>query len=156
MSFLFPTLLTIGLALVALPVLIHLINMMRHRRIQWAAMEFLLISQKKNRTWILLKQLLLLLLRMGAVQARECLHRFDARKDLVHVHCVEERLVVAGLELVGANQEPVGVFTKALWNRVAWKRVERGLGDPFCPPTRARRRKPRWPCTGSFVRSGRR
>ena len=69
MSFLFPTLLTIGLALVALPVLIHLINMMRHRRIQWAAMEFLLISQKKNRTWILLKQLLLLLLRMAAVAA---------------------------------------------------------------------------------------
>ena len=69
MSFLFPTLLTIGLALVALPVLIHLINMMRHRRIQWAAMEFLLISQKKNRTWVLLKQLLLLLMRMGAVAA---------------------------------------------------------------------------------------
>ncbi len=43
--------------------------MMRHRRVQWAAMEFLLVSQKKNRTWILLKQLLLLLLRMGAVAA---------------------------------------------------------------------------------------
>jgi hypothetical protein len=69
MSFIFPTLLSIGLALVALPVLIHLINMMRHRRVQWAAMEFLLVSQKKNRTWVLLKQLLLLLLRMGAVAA---------------------------------------------------------------------------------------
>src|SRR5688572_12684277 len=69
MSFVFPTLLTIGLSLVALPVLIHLINMMRHRRVQWAAMEFLLLSQKKNRTWVLLKQLLLLLLRMGAVAA---------------------------------------------------------------------------------------
>jgi hypothetical protein len=69
MSFVFPTLLTLGLAMVALPVLIHLINMMRHRRIQWAAMEFLLASQKKNRTWVLLKQLLLLLLRMGAVAA---------------------------------------------------------------------------------------
>jgi hypothetical protein len=68
MSFVFPALLA-GLALVALPVLIHLINMMRHRRVQWAAMEFLLVSQKKNRTWILLKQLLLLLLRMGAVAA---------------------------------------------------------------------------------------
>ncbi|MEX2139879.1 MAG: CARDB domain-containing protein, partial [Pirellulales bacterium] len=47
----------------------HLINMMRHRRVQWAAMEFLLVSQKKNRTWVLLKQLLLLLMRMGAVAA---------------------------------------------------------------------------------------
>lgn len=56
-----------GLALLALPVLIHLINMFRHRRVRWAAMEFLLASQRKNRTWILLRQLLLLLLRMAAV-----------------------------------------------------------------------------------------
>ena len=55
------------LGVVAIPVLIHLINMMRHRRVEWAAMEFLLVSQKKNRTWIMLKQLLLLLLRMAAV-----------------------------------------------------------------------------------------
>lgn len=55
------------LGLVAIPVLIHLINMMRHRRVEWAAMEFLLVSQKKNRTRVLLKQLLLLLLRMAAV-----------------------------------------------------------------------------------------
>ncbi len=72
-SFLHPTLFwTLGLptlGAVAIPVLIHLINMMRHRRIQWAAMEFLLLSQKKNRTWVLLKQLLLLLLRMAAVAA---------------------------------------------------------------------------------------
>ncbi len=56
-----------GLLLVGVPVVIHLINMLRHRRVQWAAMEFLLQSQKKNRTWIMLKQLLLLLLRMLAV-----------------------------------------------------------------------------------------
>jgi hypothetical protein len=58
-----------GLAAVAVPVLIHLINMLRHRRVAWAAMEFLLISQRKHRTWIVLKQLLLLLLRMAAVAA---------------------------------------------------------------------------------------
>ena len=72
-SFLHPALFwTLGLptlGVVAIPVLIHLINMMRHRRIQWAAMEFLLLSQKKNRTWVMLKQLLLLLLRMAAVAA---------------------------------------------------------------------------------------
>jgi len=55
--------------LIAVPILIHLINMMRHRRVQWAAMEFLLISQKKNRTWVILKQLLLLLMRMAAIAA---------------------------------------------------------------------------------------
>ena len=67
-TFLYPSLLW-GLLIVAVPVLIHLINMMRHRRVRWAAMDFLLASQKKNRTWVLLKQLLLLLLRMGIVAA---------------------------------------------------------------------------------------
>lgn len=72
-SFLHPTLFWLlgvpTLAVVAIPVLIHLINMMRHHRVHWAAMEFLLLSQKKHRTWVLLKQLLLLLLRMLAVAA---------------------------------------------------------------------------------------
>lgn len=53
----------------ALPVLIHLINMMRHRRVKWAAMDFLLQSQKRHKKWIILKQLLLLLTRMGAIAA---------------------------------------------------------------------------------------
>lgn len=57
------------IAAVAAPVIIHLINMLRHRRVEWAAMEFLLLSQKKNRTWIVLKQLLLMLLRMAAMAA---------------------------------------------------------------------------------------
>jgi len=56
-----------ALPVIALPVLIHLINMLRHRRVQWGAMEFLLKAQKKNRRWILLRQLLLLLSRMAAV-----------------------------------------------------------------------------------------
>ncbi len=68
-DFLHPGLLTIGLPIVALPVLIHLINLMRHRRIEWAAMEFLLESQRRNRTWVMLKQLLLLLMRMAAIAA---------------------------------------------------------------------------------------
>jgi len=66
MQFLYPAL-TTGFLLVLLPLLIHLINMMRHRRVQWAAMEFLLQSYKKHRRWIWLRQLLLLLLRMAAV-----------------------------------------------------------------------------------------
>ena len=56
-----------GMWFVAAPVLIHLINMLRHQRVEWAAMEFLLLSQKKHRTWVILKQLLLLLLRMAAI-----------------------------------------------------------------------------------------
>ena len=69
MEYSFGSLLTFGLPLVALPLLIHLINLRRHRHVQWAAMEFLLESQKKNRKWIVLQQLLLLLLRTAAVAA---------------------------------------------------------------------------------------
>ncbi len=53
-----------GAALVAAPVLIHLINRLRFRVVRFAAMEFLLQSQKRNRRRILLEQLLLLLLRV--------------------------------------------------------------------------------------------
>ena len=53
--------------MIALPVLIHLINMLRHRRVKWAAMEFLLQSHKRQRNWIRLKQLILLLLRIAAL-----------------------------------------------------------------------------------------
>ena len=41
-----------GLAAVGIPVIIHLINLMRHRRVRWAAMEFLLAGQRKHSTWI--------------------------------------------------------------------------------------------------------
>ena len=56
-----------GLLIVGLPVLIHLINVLRLRRVQWAAMEFLLKSHKKHKRWVWLKQFLLLLLRMAAL-----------------------------------------------------------------------------------------
>jgi len=63
----FPSLFWWGLPLVAAPVIIHLINLLRHRQVRWAAMEFLLASQKKYRTRVLLKQILLLCLRVAAV-----------------------------------------------------------------------------------------
>ena len=53
-----------GVALIALPILIHLINRMRYRVVQFAAMEFLLQSQKRNQRRLLIEQLLLLLLRI--------------------------------------------------------------------------------------------
>jgi hypothetical protein len=66
-SFLYASLLSIGLPLLAAPLIIHLINLRRHRRIQWGAMQFLLESQKRNKKWIVLKQILLLLLRTAAI-----------------------------------------------------------------------------------------
>ncbi|MBC8350751.1 MAG: BatA domain-containing protein [Planctomycetes bacterium] len=59
--------LTWGFLLALVPLLIHLINLMRRRRVQWAAMDFLMRSYKKHRRWIWLKQFLLLMMRMAAI-----------------------------------------------------------------------------------------
>src|SRR5713226_9794134 len=61
--FLHPWYMVAGGALVSAPILIHLINRMRFRRIRWAAMEFLLKSQKRNRRRLIIEQLILLALR---------------------------------------------------------------------------------------------
>ncbi len=61
----FTTWSAVAAGLLLLPPLIHLINMMRYRRVKWAAMEFLLQSQRRNKNRIWLKQLLLLLSRMA-------------------------------------------------------------------------------------------
>lgn len=66
MQFVFQAL-TWGFLLTMVPVLIHLINMLRHRRVKWAAMDFLLKSYKKHRRWVWLKQFLLLLARMAVI-----------------------------------------------------------------------------------------
>ena len=66
-TFDFMKLLWWGLPFAAAPVIIHLINLLRHRVVRWPEMEFLLASQRKYRTRILLKQLLLLLLRILAI-----------------------------------------------------------------------------------------
>ncbi len=59
MQFLFQPL-TWGFLLVAVPILVHLINMLRHRKQPWAAMDFLMESYRRNRRWVMLKQWLLL------------------------------------------------------------------------------------------------
>ena len=64
LEFLFPWTMAAGGALVASPIIIHLINRMRFKRIRWAAMEFLLKSQKRNRRRLIIEQLILLLLRI--------------------------------------------------------------------------------------------
>jgi Aerotolerance regulator N-terminal len=66
MQFVFPSL-AWGFLLVLVPLLVHLINLLRHRRQPWAAMEFLLESYRKHRKWVWLKQALLLLSRMAVM-----------------------------------------------------------------------------------------
>ncbi len=62
--FIHPAMAAGGAALIAIPIIIHLINRLRYRKVRFAAMEFLLQSQEQNRRRILIEQLLLLLLRI--------------------------------------------------------------------------------------------
>lgn len=58
-----PEYLVAAAAAISVPIIIHLINRMRFKRLRWAAMEFLLKSQKRNRRRLIIEQLLLLALR---------------------------------------------------------------------------------------------
>ncbi len=55
--------LIVAVALISVPIIIHLINRMRFKRLRWAAMEFLLKAQKRTRRRLIIEQLLLLALR---------------------------------------------------------------------------------------------
>src|SRR6266498_883297 len=62
--FLNPWAMVAGGAMISAPILIPLINRITFKRIRWAAMEFLLKSQKRNRRRLIIEQLILLLLRI--------------------------------------------------------------------------------------------
>ena len=62
-----PWLFVAGVVAVLLPILIHLLNKRKFRVVDWAAMDFLLDADKKNRRRIRLENLILLLLRCLAV-----------------------------------------------------------------------------------------
>lgn len=57
----------IGVPLVALPIIIHLLNKRKFKIVDWAAMDFLLDADKRNRRRVRLENLILLLLRCLAV-----------------------------------------------------------------------------------------
>lgn len=60
-------LLALGALAAALPLIIHLLNRQRHKRVAWAAMRFVEAAYKKTRRRVEMENLLLLLLRMAAV-----------------------------------------------------------------------------------------
>ncbi|QDT54437.1 hypothetical protein Pan44_24700 [Caulifigura coniformis] len=65
--FLNPSLFWPAVGLMAVPILIHLINRLRYKRVRFAAIQFLLQSQKQNRRRVLIEHLLLLAARVLAV-----------------------------------------------------------------------------------------
>lgn len=66
-TFLMNPALAVGGAAVASPILIHIFSKRRYHRIRWAAMDFLLEAQRKNRRRVRMEQLILLALRCLAV-----------------------------------------------------------------------------------------
>ncbi|MDC0051056.1 BatA domain-containing protein, partial [Verrucomicrobia bacterium] len=66
MTFLNPLMLW-GLPLILLPVLVHLFNRLRHRKLPWAAMMFLRMANRKSTRYAKLRQWLVLLFRVLAV-----------------------------------------------------------------------------------------
>ena len=62
MSFLNPLLL-FGMAAVAVPIIIHLLNRRKFRKVNWAAMKFVKLSIDQNQRRMKLEDLILLLLR---------------------------------------------------------------------------------------------
>jgi len=56
-----------GLAGVSIPILIHLLSKRRFRRVRWAAMDFLLEAERRNRRRVRIEQLVLLTLRCLAM-----------------------------------------------------------------------------------------
>ncbi len=66
-AFVWPTLFFGGAAAVSIPILIHLFARRRFKRIKWAAMEFLLDAERRNRRRVRLEEWLILLLRCLAI-----------------------------------------------------------------------------------------
>lgn len=68
-SFVHPGLAVGALCAGLLPLVIHLINRRRHRRVPWAAMRFLLAAQKRSAKRVRVEQLLLLFVRTAVMLA---------------------------------------------------------------------------------------
>jgi hypothetical protein len=65
--FLSPAVAGVGLALAAIPIIIHILNLRQHRTIKWAAMELLLRAMQTNRRRKRFEQMLLLAMRCGVL-----------------------------------------------------------------------------------------
>src|SRR3954453_12886071 len=100
--FLNPGFLAVAAALISVPIIIHLINRMRYKRVRWAAMEFLLKAQKKSRRRLIIEQLILLMLRCLLVALTALLvlryldigldQLFGAKKDNLHIIVLDDTL----------------------------------------------------------------
>ncbi|MCI0681280.1 MAG: BatA domain-containing protein [Gemmataceae bacterium] len=125
-----PGYLAVAAGLVSAPIIIHLINRMRFKRIRWAAMEFLLKAQKRNRRRLIIEQLLLLALRcilvalVGLLVMRFVGFSFAdfAAKQALHIVLLDDTLSMTDQAKEADRQ--TDAFQKAkkeLWDKVVKK-----------------------------------
>lgn len=124
-----------GLALGAVPILIHLLNRQRHKPVPWAAMRFVLAAYRKTRRRVQLENLLLLLLRTAAVlffafaitrpftgESSPLASLTEGRRDLV--------LIVDGSASMGWRDGVESVFERAVKRgREVVRKLKGGRGD---------------------------
>jgi hypothetical protein len=111
-----------GATAISVPIIIHLINRLRYRRIRWAAMEFLLKSQQRNRRKLILEQLLLLAARCAlvllfvafVVRPTGCLDQAEARSadwPTYHVALLDDSLSMMDQEDPRNPESPTAFST---------------------------------------------
>lgn len=67
MGFLAPSFIAVGVALAAIPIVIHILNRRRFKVVEWAAMRYLLEAMRSNRRRLRFESLLLLLARCAVL-----------------------------------------------------------------------------------------
>lgn len=105
--------------LAAVPLIIHLLNRQRYKPMEWAAMRFVLAAYRRTRRRVQLENLILLLLRMGAIALLAfAIARPYASKDGAFAPLTEHRrdmvLVVDASASTGYREEIETVFERLL------------------------------------------
>jgi hypothetical protein len=124
-----PTLLLLGLAAAAVPIVIHLLNRRRVRRLRWAAMEWLLAALRRRERRLRVENWLLLFLRVAALALLGLgLARWVVSGSEVAALLRDKRSVVLLLDTsysVGAKDGARAVFDRV---REEAEKVVAGLG----------------------------
>ena len=108
--------LLLGGFLLSLPIIIHLINRMRHKPKQWAAMQFLLAATRSSTSHAKLRNLLILLMRMLAVLALFLFlgsRQLKAAQPSVRMCCMRKRLMTTATS--SARMPPRRTAAYARW-----------------------------------------
>ena len=123
MSFLQPIAL-FGIALAATPILIHLLNLMRHRRESWAAMRFLIKAKENSSRMSKIRRWLTLLSRVLAISALAILMSRPITTDessLINFASQKPEVVMLVLDRSSSMQKTFAGSSKTL--------LERGLEE---------------------------